>query len=162
MRLVYLLLGSNIGNREANIMAARNMITEHVGIVDKQSAIYETEPWGGVEQPSFLNQAIAVTTPLTPITLLKELKSIEKAVGRVDTVVWGPRVIDIDIMLMGDTILHSDTLTIPQLRLENRRFALVPLSEIASDIIHPILHVSIQQLLIDCNDTMWVKKWATQ
>lgn len=158
MQLVYLLLGSNLGNRKANIGKAKQLIGDRVGAITQQSAMYETEAWGGIEQGAFLNQAIAVQTDLAPLDLLKTLKAIEVETGRTDTVRWGPRVIDIDIMLMNGLVLQTDVLTIPQKHLEARRFALTPLAEIAPKVVHPVLGVSIEELLAVCPDAGTVTK----
>ena len=113
----------------------------------KQSSMYETKPWGLTDQPDFVNMAVEAETDLAPIELLEMLKKIEKDMGRRDTIRWGPRIIDLDILLYDDIILKTDSLTIPHPLMHEREFVLGPLSEIAGDLIHPVLKKSIGDLL---------------
>lgn len=156
----YLLLGGNLGDRAENLARAISLIEESVGEILSQSAIYETEAWGSdVPQPAHLNQAILVATDLKPQALLEELQRIENQLGRTRQVVWGNRTMDIDILLLDNIILKTSTLTIPHPRIQDRKFVLVPLAEIAADIVHPIFHENITTLLIACSDELEVKKW---
>jgi len=157
MNEVYLLLGSNEGKPEENLLRAKAQIAERCGAIAVESSLYETEAWGIKEQPSFLNQAILIKTNLNPTDLLLSLKLIEKQLGRVETTKWGPRVIDIDILFYGQEIVNLPDLKIPHPYIQERRFALVPLAEIAPQFIHPILRKTMSELLRDCPDNSEVK-----
>jgi 2-amino-4-hydroxy-6-hydroxymethyldihydropteridine diphosphokinase len=161
MTEVYLLLGTNMGERIANIVKAVTAIGSKVGKVSIISAIYETAAWGKTDQDSFLNLAILVSTFLAPIDLLHELKTIEKEVGRTDTEKWGPRVIDIDIIFYGSELIQQPELQIPHPYLPVRRFALLPLSDIAIDFIHPLLKKSVKELLAECPDQSEVRVYSS-
>ena len=156
MGLVYLLLGTNEGDRLRNLQKATKLIEERIGRIAAISSLYETEAWGGIEQGSFLNQAMSAETALPPEELLVRLKAIEQDTGRVSTLRWGPRIIDIDILLLDDIAYQSPTLNIPHLHLAERRFALVPLAEIAGKIVHPVSHTNITEMLAVCPDKMEV------
>lgn len=155
---VYLLLGSNSGERAAALSRAVKLIGERAGAVLSQSSLYETAPWGNTQQPAFLNRALMIETSLPPENLLETLKSIEREMGRTDTVKWGQRLIDIDILLADEVVHQSDTLTIPHAWLAQRRFSLAPLAEIAPGVLHPVLKKSISALLDACPDELEVKK----
>lgn len=158
MNIAYLLIGGNMGNREEQLMAAKEAIEEQSGRLVQASAIYETAAWGQKEQASFLNQALKLKTPLHPEQLLKTLLSIEENLGRKRELLYGPRLIDIDILLFNDAVVQKENLVIPHPQLHNRRFALTPLAEIAPDLVHPVLTKSIQQLLDECPDELDVQK----
>ena len=155
---VYLLLGSNENDRFRNLEKACELIGLRCGKIGKQSALYETEAWGLKEQNAFINQALQMETALNPKELLLQLKAIEKEIGRVETVKWGPRVIDIDILFYGNDIMDSEELKIPHPFLHERRFTLEPLNEIAAEFVHPVLRNTISELLKNCADTSLVKK----
>jgi 2-amino-4-hydroxy-6-hydroxymethyldihydropteridine diphosphokinase len=157
MAEVYLLLGSNEGKPLQNLEKARLLIAGRCGPVIRQSSVYETEAWGLKEQPAFLNQAILITTGLSPADLLATLKNIETETGRVETVKWGPRVIDIDILFYRKDIIDLPQLKIPHPQIQNRRFTLVPMNEIAADFVHPVLGKTITELLRDCEDNSEVR-----
>jgi 2-amino-4-hydroxy-6-hydroxymethyldihydropteridine diphosphokinase len=144
--IVYLALGSNMGNRLANLKAAINNLTPQLTIKNK-SSVYDTPPWGFTEQAAFLNQVIVAETYLTPQALLGHLKRLETALGRVPNFQNGPRLIDIDILFFDDLVLNTPLLVIPHPRLHERAFVLAPLAEIAPDLIHPILNKPIHELL---------------
>jgi 2-amino-4-hydroxy-6-hydroxymethyldihydropteridine diphosphokinase len=132
----YLAFGSNLGNREANIRMAIGRLTPLVR-VDAVSSLYETPPMGVEDQPAFLNAVACVTTGLTPPALLRYVKTLEEEIGRRPGPRWGPRPIDIDILLMGDQVVDTDALTLPHPRLAERAFVLVPLAELAPDLVPP-------------------------
>lgn len=157
MPTTYLLLGSNLGHRETYLQQAREQITSTVGILIRQSAIYETAAWGLQDQQSFLNQVLEVQTDLTPSELLWQINSIEAELGRVRETRWGARVIDIDILFYEDLVLQTQRLTIPHPELPNRRFTLVPLAEIAPAFLHPVLQKTITELLSQCPDKLAVR-----
>jgi 2-amino-4-hydroxy-6-hydroxymethyldihydropteridine diphosphokinase len=158
MKDAYLLTGGNMGKREDNLIRARNLIGGQCGIIIKSSGLYETAAWGKEDQPSFLNQALHIQTLLTPHQLLQQLLLIEKKIGRVRKEKYGPRIIDIDILLFGTSVLNEPELILPHPELPNRRFALAPLMEIAPAIIHPVLQKTMVQLLDECTDPLPVKK----
>ncbi len=146
MQTVYLALGTNLGDRLANLQAALAALPPAVKVLER-SRVYETSPWGVTDQPAFLNMAIKGETALAPLSLLKALKQLEKKLGRVPSVRYGPRLIDIDILFYDDLSLETLELTIPHPRLSERAFVLVPLADVAAELIHPVLHESIQALL---------------
>lgn len=134
---VYLGLGTNLGDRAANLAAGHKLLNERGVRVLAASSIYSTAPWGGVEQPDFLNQVILGETGLPPCELLYLVKQIEADVGRTPTVFWGPRVLDIDILLYDELTFDAKGLTIPHREIKNRAFVLVPLAELAPDLVLP-------------------------
>ena len=154
--ITFLLLGTNLGDREKNLSTARNFIELNIGSIKTISSIYQTAPWGKSDQPAFLNQSVEVETALPPLQLLKEILDIERIMGRVRTVRWSERSIDIDIIFYGNAVINSKELTVPHPQLQARRFALVPLSEIAPQFIHPISNVTISELLEQCPDELEV------
>jgi 2-amino-4-hydroxy-6-hydroxymethyldihydropteridine diphosphokinase len=149
MITAYLALGSNLGDRRANLEAAVTGLRSHPRIrVGPVSAPIETEPVGGPpEQGPYLNAATQIETDLEPAALLAELKLLEHTLGRRDGPRWGPRVIDLDIILYGDTVLHTPHLTIPHPRFRERRFVLEPLAEIAPDARDPVTGRTVRELL---------------
>lgn len=155
--IVFLLLGTNLGDRKKNLTVARNAIELAVGPITRASAVYETAAWGKTDQGEFLNQAVEIETILSPEKVLEEILNIERDMGRKRDVKWGERIMDIDILLYENKIIDGPQLRIPHPELPNRRFALVPLAEIAGDVIHPINKKSIQALLASCPDTLPVK-----
>jgi 2-amino-4-hydroxy-6-hydroxymethyldihydropteridine diphosphokinase len=147
MAIVYIGIGSNVGNRETNCRMAIERLNEKGIEVKKTSSMYETEPWGFKDQPKFINMVIEAETRLEPERLLIVLKDIEKEMGRKETVKWGPRIIDLDILFYNDKIINQDELQIPHPYLHKRDFVLVPLSEIAPNKTHPILKKTIKELM---------------
>jgi 2-amino-4-hydroxy-6-hydroxymethyldihydropteridine diphosphokinase len=148
--LAYLALGSNVGNRAANLKAAIGALPPQMEVKAK-SRVYETPPWGYVNQDKFLNQVLKVQTYLKPEQLLKHLKRLELALGRETTFQNGPRLIDIDILFYDDLVFESSTVTIPHPRLHERGFVLMPLMDIAPDLVHPVKKQSIRQLIAFCD-----------
>jgi len=153
---LYLLTGSNLGDREDFLRQARFGIAERVGVILQASGLYQTEPWGIRDQPDFLNQALLVTTGLSPFAVLDAVKKIEKTLGRMEVLRWGERIIDIDILFYEDLVLESPALTIPHPRLHERNFALAPLAEIAPDFRHPVFEKTVAVLLEECGDGLEV------
>jgi len=145
--VVYLALGSNMGNRAANLKEAIASLAPQME-VKARSAVYETDPWGFKEQEKFLNQVVRVETYLKPEQLIKHLKRLEVALGRKESFQNGPRLIDIDILFYDDLVLYSPALTIPHPHVHERAFVLVPLMDIASDLVHPVKKKSIRELAL--------------
>jgi len=158
MNKAYLLTGGNTGNREGYLQQAIELIGESCGKVEKQSALFETAAWGKTDQSSFLNQAVLLDTSKGPEELMQALLSIEAKMGRHRLEKYGPRIIDIDVLLYNDMVLQSSVINLPHPELVNRRFALTPLAEIAPNVKHPILYKTIRQLLKECPDDLAVKR----
>jgi len=151
---IFLLLGSNLGDRLNNLTTARLLIEEKVGKIIHQSSVYRTEAWGKTDQPDFYNQVIQLQSVLLPEDLLASVLTIEKEMGRVRIEKWGTRVIDIDILFYNNSQISTYSLQVPHPEIQNRKFTLLPLDEIASDFIHPAFQKSIHQLLIECPDQL--------
>ena len=160
MRTAYLLIGGNLGNRKENLSKAISLINEQCGSLTRSSSIYETEAWGNTDQPSFLNQALEISTSLTARQLMRRVLRIEEEMGRIRKEKLGPRIIDIDIILFENEIHDLRFLKIPHPEMQNRRFVLVPLAEINSNLQHPVLKKTIAELLEECPDNLEVKKIA--
>lgn len=158
MNQAFLLIGGNLGDRAANLAQARDRIGQAIGTIRRTSAIYETAAWGLTDQPDFYNQALLVVTPLQPDALMHRILEIEAGMGRIRNERYGPRVIDIDILLYNNLVFQSPVVILPHPRMAERRFVLAPLEEIAPDIIHPQLHRTIRQLLLQVPDPSPVKK----
>ncbi|RJQ20830.1 MAG: 2-amino-4-hydroxy-6-hydroxymethyldihydropteridine diphosphokinase [Nitrospiraceae bacterium] len=152
MHIAYIGIGSNLGNREENCERAIRLLIENGITVTKRSSMIETEPWGVKEQPDFINMAVEAETSLGPEALLQELKKIEEEVGRLPTSHWGPRAIDLDILLYDDIVMKTPELEIPHPGISEREFVLRPLAEIAPDKVHPVLRRSIKSLLKELNE----------
>jgi 2-amino-4-hydroxy-6-hydroxymethyldihydropteridine diphosphokinase len=147
MSTVYIGIGSNLGNRQKNCLRAIELLEKRGIIIKERSTMYETEPWGIKDQPKFINMVVEIETVLNPNELLRILKDVEKKVGRKESLKWGPRIIDLDILLVDDIIINEDNLKIPHPLMHKRDFVLQPLCEIAPDIKHPLLKLSIDKLM---------------
>lgn len=155
----YIGFGSNIGDRLAHIQNAVHILSKTDGIILKKiSSLYTTDPVGYEAQAQFLNGVTAIQTSLSPLSLLHTLKDIETAVGRKHRIRWGPREIDLDILIYGDVYLQTEELVIPHPEMHLRGFVLVPLAEIAPDLVHPVFQKSIQTLLNRLEDGKSVLK----
>jgi 2-amino-4-hydroxy-6-hydroxymethyldihydropteridine diphosphokinase len=158
--IVFLSLGSNVGDREKNLRAAIAALPEVGMQVKKVSSIYETEPVDLLEQPWFLNCVVEGETVVAPLALLRELRALEKRMGSKKLVARGPRLIDLDILVCGQQTIDSPELQVPHPRMHLRRFVLAPLAEIAPDLKHPSWSGTAAQLLNGLSDNSLVKKLA--
>ena len=155
---VYLALGSNLGDRRANLKEAIAALPPQME-VNAKSSVYETPPWGYEDQPKFLNQVIKAKTYLDPEPLLKHLKRLEVALGRKESFPNGPRLIDMDILFYDDLILNTSSLVIPHPRLHERGFVLLPLMELSPDLVHPLSKKSVREMAAGC-DVGGIKKFG--
>ena len=144
----YIALGTNLGNRLANLRAAIAAFAPEI-VVTAESHVYETPPWGYEDQPAFLNMVVKAETGLGPESLLKNQKQLEVELGREQNFRWGPRLIDLDILFYDNMVIDTPPLVIPHPRLHERAFVLVPLADVAPDLIHPIFQKSVSQLLAE-------------
>ena len=158
MNTAFLLTGSNMGDRKKNLESAKTLIQQQCGAIVNSSSLYETAAWGKTNQPNFFNQALQVETKLSAEQLMKHILKIEEFMGRRRNEKYGPRSIDIDILLFNQERHDQAFLKIPHPELQNRRFALMPLSEIAAHVLHPVLRQTVSQLLKDSHDKLYVKK----
>ena len=157
MKLLYLLLGGNIGDREATLYSAIQYLSEEIGEICQCSSLYESEPWGMNKADQFLNQVVLLKTEMTAETVLERILRIEERLGRkrdLFSIGYQSRPIDIDILFFDSEIIQTAKLTIPHPEIQNRKFVLVPLCEIAVDFIHPVLHETVENLLITCTDPL--------
>ncbi len=158
MNTAYLALGSNQGNREQALEKALTRIEETCGYVTQASSVYETAAWGLELQPDFLNMVVCINSGFAAEKLLQLIQKIENELHRKRAVTWGPRTIDIDILFYNADIINTPDLVVPHPRLQDRRFVLVPLVEIAPDLVHPLLHKTTTELLEICPDKLEVSK----
>lgn len=149
---IYLSLGSNLGDRRANLRSALGLIEKNIGKSARKSHLYETQPWGKTDQGPFLNQVVMVNSTLEPRRLLEKISDIERELGRDRREKWGPRTIDIDVLFYGKRVVRDAGLEIPHPELHKRAFVLVPLLEIAPEFEHPIFKQQIDALYMDCDD----------
>ncbi len=159
MPTIYLALGTNLGDREQNLRQALARLDAQVKI-NARSRVYETEPWGVTEQPRFLNMVVVGETELDAPALLQFLKTIERELGRTAGIRYGPRVIDLDILFYDRDLIRTPDLIVPHPRLAERRFVLVPLADLAPDLTHPQLGVSVRELLARLPDDASVKLYG--
>jgi len=154
---IYVGIGSNLGDRLANIRKAIELMKEAEIEIIGGASIYEAEPFGYKEQGWFLNSVVKARTELSPGRLWKKLERIEKSMGREREIKWGPRIIDLDILFYGNKILNGRQLQIPHPELHKRRFVLVPLAEIAPRLVHPVFKKTVLELLRDLEDNSQVQ-----
>jgi len=159
MTRLYILLGGNLGDKQKVFSDARALLLEQVGEITALSAIYETEPWGFESTDYFWNQVLEISTALSPEELLRQTQQIELQLGRIRKATqYDSRIIDIDILFYGNQIIESDNLSVPHPRIQERKFVLVPLCEIAPELMHPVFHKNIRQLLEECPDPLKVDR----
>lgn len=160
LNIAYILLGGNMGDKKKNLLIALSNIEEQIGKAIQKSSVYETEPWGNHNQPSFYNQVIAIETTLSAFELIQQLLNIELEMGRSREMQtkWEKRIIDIDILFYNEEVINTAMLIVPHPRLHERNFTLKPLLEIAPKLFHPVLKKSIQELFNLSTDTLTVAK----
>ncbi len=164
MQEAIILLGSNLGERYRKLQEARRLIGRFAGRITRHSSVYESEPWGFEGENTFLNQVVVIETSLEPGRLLESLQHAEDELGKQRVSQkdgYASRVIDIDILFYGREIIETETLIVPHKLLHRRRFTLLPLSEIAADLVHPVFNKTIRQLLKECPDNSEVYKSNT-
>lgn len=163
MNNAFLLLGSNIENRIYYLTSAINSINEQIGIVKQKSKIYQTQPWGYVDDKPYLNLVIEIETSLNAEQLLSSTQKIENNLGRIRTSSgYQARTIDIDILYFNSQIVDNQNLKIPHPLMQNRKFVLVPLADIAPNFVHPILKTNTLQMLKNCKDNCYVQPFEQQ
>lgn len=156
---VFLLTGSNLGNRELFLEQAIKRIEADIAPLTAASSIFETQSWGKADAPDYLNQVLRLQTLLPAHSLLEKILAIETLMGRRREEKWGSRIIDIDILFYGDAVINEPNLQVPHPELHKRRFTLEPLAEIAADFVHPLLNKNILQLKTELTDDLIVKKY---
>ena len=157
MNNVFLLTGGNMGDRQQNLLQAGKAIEQKVGKIVSSSKIYESDAWGKTDQQSFYNQVLQIYSSFSPIEILRLVLDIEQNMGRERIIKYGPRLIDIDILFYNNAVIKTSELTVPHPELQNRRFALAPLAELAANYLHPVLHKTVAGLLSECKDQLMVK-----
>lgn len=160
MNKAYLLIGGNVGDTIKIFHKVVELLSKQVGNIVVKSSIYRTAPWGKTDQQDFLNQALLIHTDLAAGQLMQKILEIEEASGRKRSEKYGPRSIDIDILFFNDSVIHDPLLTIPHPEVQNRKFALIPLAEIAGKLCHPIFQKTISELLSECRDDLEVSLLA--
>jgi len=160
MNEAFLLTGGNIGDRKNYLWRAKKEIEERCGKILKQSSIYETAAWGKEDQEAFLNQVLKIETGLSSEELLHTILKVEEDLGRKRDLKYGPRIIDIDILFFNNEVIDLHGLKIPHPQIQNRKFVLVPLNEIAAEKIHPVFRKTVSRLLSECPDPLTVNKFS--
>lgn len=158
MNKVYLLLGSNMGDSKKQLELARKQIHKHIGIIKRQSALYQTAAWGNRAQPDFLNQVVLCISALPAPAIMQIILTIEAQMGRVRTQKNAPRIIDIDILYYEKQVINEPTLVVPHPAIAQRRFVLAPLNELSPLFIHPVYQKTNHAMLVECSDALGVKK----
>jgi 2-amino-4-hydroxy-6-hydroxymethyldihydropteridine diphosphokinase len=161
MHSAFILLGSNQGNRKQYLRKAMEQIQQDCGRLVSESSIYETAAWGNTNQAAFFNQVICIKTKLSPDELMQQLLQIELNLGRVRTEKFGPRTIDLDLLFYDALIFHSKVVTVPHPAIQDRKFVLIPLTELSPGKIHPVYKKTIRTLLKECTDQLAVTKLTT-
>jgi len=156
MNKIYLSIGSNVGDRKHYLEESIRLININVGRVTQKSSVYETAGWGITDQPMFLNQVIELETTRLPQEILRIIQKIEFSLGKRKELKWGPRNIDIDILYYGNEIVNEEDLTVPHPHIQDRRFILEPMNEIASDWEDPAHNMTIKEMTINCADQSYV------
>ena len=154
MNKVFLITGGNIGDRKKNLQTAAALIEKRVGKILRSSKIYETDAWGITNQPSFYNQIHIVESKFSAQKIIHTILKIEEKMGRVRTIKNAARIIDIDILFFNDETVNEQNLIIPHPEIPNRRFVLIPLNELAAEMVHPVFKKSIHELLSTCKDEL--------
>ncbi|RYY66931.1 MAG: 2-amino-4-hydroxy-6-hydroxymethyldihydropteridine diphosphokinase [Chitinophagaceae bacterium] len=158
MNRIYLLLGSNLGNSKEQLLMAAQQLHQKIGPVIRESSLYQTAAWGYHDQPDFVNQVLLLRTSLDAEACISNILAIEKKMGRLRTTKNAPRIIDIDILYFNSDIIQLPHLQVPHPAIHQRRFVLIPLTELAADFIHPKLNKTNARLLAECSDELDVKK----
>lgn len=153
---VYLLLGSNMGERLEHLKNAQSEISKRIGEIQGTSSYYESQAWGDTNQENYWNICLEVTTSLSAEDVLAAALHIEDALGRTRTTQWAPRTIDIDVLFYGEEIIKSQNLEVPHPRIQERNFVLIPMMELNGDFVHPVLQLPIDELFFECNDPLEV------
>jgi len=156
MNGIYIIIGGNLGDRLALIEDCKHKIEKEIGIISRSSSIYESASWGETDNPNYLNQVLYIESNFSAKEVLEKALEIEKELGRTRDKKWESRLIDIDILFFNDEIIDEKDLKIPHPHLQNRKFVLVPLNEIASEFIHPVFKKSVSYLLSICQDKLKV------
>ena len=149
-----------MGEREDYLQNASELLAADIGVIQKESKIYESVPWGVENQNNYLNQVLEIKSEFSAEEVLEGVLQIEDKIGRIRNEKWGERIIDIDILLFNDSIVEKDGVCIPHIHLHNRRFVLIPLNEVAPNFIHPKYNKTIEELLSECKDTESVEEYA--
>jgi 2-amino-4-hydroxy-6-hydroxymethyldihydropteridine diphosphokinase len=160
MNIIFLQLGSNMGEREEYLKNASELLATEIGVIQKESKIYESVPWGVENQSNYLNQVLEIRSELSAEEVLERVLQIEDKIGRIRNEKWGERIIDIDVLLFNDSIVEKDGICIPHIHLHNRKFVLIPLNEVAPSFIHPKYNKTIEELLSECKDIESVEEYA--